>query len=59
MYLYAHYRDKQTALDALESMYAEGDVSPCEIAAVKPLPRSPHAKGRNRVGIYLKEIDEC
>lgn len=54
MYLYAHYRDKQTALDALESMYAEGDVSPCEVAAVKPLPRSPHAKGRNRVGIYLK-----
>jgi hypothetical protein len=28
------------------------------VAAVKPLPRSPHSKAPTRIGIYLKEIGE-
>jgi hypothetical protein len=54
MYLYAHYSNAQAAYDALESMYAEGEVSPCEVAAVKPLPRKRGSKSPTRIGIYLK-----
>ena len=54
-YLYAHYPNIKVAYDRLESMYAEGEVSPCEVAAVRPIPRSPHSTAPTRIGIYLKD----
>jgi hypothetical protein len=52
-YWYAYgYRTQQAALDAIEDMYADGEISPCNAPRVKPYQTTD---GATRYGVQLLE----
>lgn len=52
-YWYAYgYRSQQAALDAVEDMYADGEISPCNDPRVKAYET---ADGATRYGVQLLE----
>ncbi len=52
-YWYAYgYRSHQAALDAIEAMYADGEISPCNDPRVKPYETTD---GATRYGVQLLE----